>query len=259
MKLIINYKELNHKTNYSRFDIMGSKFEKYKKLGDQELKAGEYKKALDYFNRAINIEPKNAEGWTRKAAAEIYLRDYSNALESSDEAIRLDRKSADAWFNRGLVLDKRRNFDEALVNYDKVIRFNPRHVKALNNKGTVLGQLERWDEAKQCFEQALKYDPKNEDAKENLKLLSDYKAGKHKSRCFIATAAYGTPLATELKFLRSWRDNKLKLSRNGERFIFVYYKISPTIANFISRFEILRAMVRSCLRILIRYLVKRNA
>lgn len=239
-------------------DYMVSSSKKYIQLGDQALEKGEHAKALDFFNRAVYIDQKNSKAWTRKAAAEVYLRQYTEAIESCDEALKLDRSSVDAWFNRGLALDRRRKFDEALNNYNYALRYEPRHIKALNNKGTVLGQLERWDEAKQCFEQVLKYDPKNEDAKENLKLLSDYKAGKHKSRCFIATAAYGSPLALELKYLRNWRDRRLIQSFIGNGFVNIYYKISPAIAKIINRIEFLKSIVRTTIQPFILHLSRKN-
>ena len=236
---------------------MKSKPEKFKKLGDAALEKGEYQEALRYFDRWVYLDQNNSKAWSRKAAAEIYLQKYDDALKSADEAIRLENNNADAWFNKGLVLDKRRKYDNALKNYDSALKYNPRHVKALNNKGTVLGQLERWDEAKQCFEQVLKLEPKNEDAKENLKLLSDYRAGKHKGRCFIATAAYGTPLAPEINILRKWRDSTLADSQPGQAFIMIYYKVSPSIAEFIERFETIKALVRFGLKPWIRFLNNR--
>ncbi len=221
--------------------------ERYRKLGDDALDKGHYKKALEYLDRAVVIDPKNTTAWVRKAAAHIYLRDYPLALEACDEAIKLDRKNADAWFNRALVLDRRRKFDDALTNYEHALRYKPRHIKALNNKGTVLGQLERWDDARSCFEQALKIDPDNEDAKENLKLLSDYRAGKHKRKCFIATAAFGSPMAFEIKTLQFWRDKKLKNSHFGRTFIRIYYRLSPTIADRISHSKTAKAIVRTAI------------
>ncbi len=234
---------------------MASKFEKFKKLGDRALEKGKYQEALQYFEHAIRVRPKSPIGWTQKAAAEIYLRKLDDAIKSSDEALKLDRKNADAWFNRGLALDKRRKTEEALTNYDYALRYNPSHIKALNNKGTIFGQLERWDDAKQCFEQVLKLEPDNEDAKENLKLLSDFRAGKHKRRCFIATAAYGSPSAPEINILRRWRDFQLMHSQTGVGFVNIYYKMSPYIARIISKSNFQKAIVRFGLRSFIIYLL----
>ncbi len=235
---------------------MKTKYERYKTLGDKAIKDGEYLKALEYFERAVQAEPKNSEGWTKKAAVYIYLRQYADAISASDIAIKLDKKNADAWFNRGLAFDNKRKYDEALTNYDTALRYEPRHLKALNNKGTVLGQLERWDDAERCFKKVLEFDSKNADAKENLKLIADYRAGKHKRRCFIATAAYGTPFVSEIKVLRAWRDNYLLNSKLGTWSVEVYYRISPKVAEFISNSELRKSIVRAALKPSINYLSK---
>ncbi len=67
---------------------------------------------------------------------------------------------------------------------------------------------------------------------------------KQKSKCFIATAAYGTPFAHEIEVLRYWRDNELKKAIWGPFFINVYYKISPPIADFIRNKSLLRKLTR---------------
>jgi len=62
--------------------------------------------------------------------------------------------------------------------------------------------------------------------------------------CFIATAAYGTDTAKELDILREFRDEVLLPDSLGAKFVSLYYKTSPPIANFISQHEVLRIAVR---------------
>lgn len=77
--------------------------------------------------------------------------------------------------------------------------------------------------------------------------------------CFIATVAYGTPMAEELDILRYWRDNSLKTNWIGRQFVNLYYATSPPIANFIKKRNYLRRFVRKCLNPFIKYLkVKQN-
>ena len=64
------------------------------------------------------------------------------------------------------------------------------------------------------------------------------------SNCFIATAAYGTPMAQDVVVLRQFRDEYLLTSRLGRVSVDVYYAISPPIARVISRNETLRRAVR---------------
>lgn len=62
--------------------------------------------------------------------------------------------------------------------------------------------------------------------------------------CFIATAAYGTPLAVEIQTLRNFRDKCLKKFGLGRKFVSVYYKISPPLAAKIRADKKRRKLVR---------------
>ena len=75
--------------------------------------------------------------------------------------------------------------------------------------------------------------------------------GGGKSGCFIATAAFGTPLAGEVMELRHFRDGYLLKRGWGQSFVKFYYARSPPIADFIRDRAWLRAIVRVALRPLI--------
>ena len=63
--------------------------------------------------------------------------------------------------------------------------------------------------------------------------------------CFIATAAYGSPLAGEIDVLRSYRDGYLVNRWWGRILLKAYYTLSPVPAQVISRSRILRAVSRA--------------
>jgi hypothetical protein len=77
------------------------------------------------------------------------------------------------------------------------------------------------------------------------------------SKCFIATAAYGTPFAEEINVLRFWRDEHLSTNLFGRTFVDFYYHVSPPIANFIADKPNIRKLVRLCLSPYIKFLQKR--
>jgi hypothetical protein len=62
--------------------------------------------------------------------------------------------------------------------------------------------------------------------------------------CFIATAAYGTPLAAEIDALRRFRDRELLDNALGRLFTATYYAVSPPWANAIAGADRLRAGAR---------------
>lgn len=63
--------------------------------------------------------------------------------------------------------------------------------------------------------------------------------------CFIATAAYGTPMAEEIQILREFRDEYLLTNPLGQALVGVYYRVSPPLAEFITEHPSLRPVVRA--------------
>ncbi len=74
------------------------------------------------------------------------------------------------------------------------------------------------------------------------------------SYCFIATAAYGTPMAQEINTLRRFRDSKMEPNVIGRELVYLYYSLSPPLARIITRSKNMKAFVRMALKPIIRSL-----
>jgi len=78
--------------------------------------------------------------------------------------------------------------------------------------------------------------------------IGDFSGGggslKSVSGCFIATAAYGSPLESHVKTLRDFRDSYLLSWKLGRKIVKIYYRYSPPVANFIAKHNTLKTAVR---------------
>ena len=65
--------------------------------------------------------------------------------------------------------------------------------------------------------------------------------------CFIATAAYGSPMAREVQILREFRNRYLLSHTPGRQLVGVYNSLSPPLARAIAQSDALRSLVRTAL------------
>ncbi len=65
--------------------------------------------------------------------------------------------------------------------------------------------------------------------------------------CFIATAAFGTPLAHQVILLSQFRDQYLLTNTWGLKLVEWYYKNSPPMADYIAKRDTVKVLVRICL------------
>lgn len=68
-----------------------------------------------------------------------------------------------------------------------------------------------------------------------------------KDGCYIATVAYQNKNAPEVIAFRKYRDNDLSKNSVGRTFIWLYYKISPSIANWLKGKKHINTVIKSIL------------
>jgi tetratricopeptide (TPR) repeat protein len=94
-------------------------------LGVIACQAGQPALALDWIDRAIQIDPNFADAYINRGGALHTLGQYQAAVESYDTAIRLNPANADSHYNRGNALHALEQFQAAVENFDRAVQLKP--------------------------------------------------------------------------------------------------------------------------------------
>ncbi|MDD4652877.1 MAG: tetratricopeptide repeat protein [Methanothrix sp.] len=96
--------------------------------------------------------------WIDQGSALYSQGKYNNSLQAFDRAIDLDPGNADAWYNKGVVLYDQGRLDDSLQAFNRSIEIDPLDADAWYNKGSVLKELGRTSAAKDAFAKASELD-----------------------------------------------------------------------------------------------------
>jgi tetratricopeptide (TPR) repeat protein len=102
------------------------------------LKVNRSEKALDFFRRALVVDPHSAQVHRYLSVAYQRRDMLKEAEEHAQRAISLDPDHPGAYLALGKVMSKRQDWDNALAQYRKVVEKDPTFYPAYNNIGFIL-------------------------------------------------------------------------------------------------------------------------
>jgi len=120
--------------------------------------------ALVALDKAVELDPNISHAWILRGLSFARLDRDEEALEAFDKSVELDPQYAHAWVHRGIALGVLNRYEEALAALDKAIALDPKDSEAWRNRGTALSRLRRQDEALAAFDKAINLDPNNANA-----------------------------------------------------------------------------------------------
>jgi len=77
--------------------------EDYIDKGTAKEKLGDYKGAIQDYNKSIELDPKFALPYNERGIAKKNLGDYKGAVQDYNKAIELNPNYANAYYNRGIA------------------------------------------------------------------------------------------------------------------------------------------------------------
>ncbi|HZK60708.1 MAG TPA: tetratricopeptide repeat protein, partial [Anaerovoracaceae bacterium] len=148
-----------------KIDVAASE-EAYLEKGNFEGETGNYDKAIEYFDKVIEINPENDWAWQNKGVSLSNLGREEEAIECYDRALELNPQNDRAWENKGVSLSNLGREEEAIECFDEVLSLNPQNDRAWERKGLSLSNLDREEEAIECYDRALELNPQNDWARQ---------------------------------------------------------------------------------------------
>jgi tetratricopeptide (TPR) repeat protein len=127
-------------------------FQKHINSGNDFIDKGKSKNAREYFKKALNLIPENAEALDGLAWTYYIEGNYSKAKKLLEKAIEIDPTFAEAYTDLGCVMQELGEFGEAEKLHKYCLKLNPERADAKHNLAILYYSTDRFDEAEAFLE-----------------------------------------------------------------------------------------------------------
>jgi len=121
------------KTNKNKQNLSND----YIEFGNNDYDLGKYKEAIKNFDKAIKLDPFNAESFHSRGAAKDSLGNYEEAIKDYDQAILLNSNDAYFFNSRAVAKGNLGIYDEAIKDLDKGLKIDPTNKTLLENRNLI--------------------------------------------------------------------------------------------------------------------------
>jgi tetratricopeptide (TPR) repeat protein len=130
----------------------------------------EWQAAIDYCQKALSLQPNNAEVFAILGNALYGKRDLEKAKQAYLKALDIQPTLAHVQANLGSLYAELEELENAIVCYQKAIKLKPNFPEAYRNWGRIYQQLGRRSEALDCWYQAFQLAPRQSTPEQHLNL-----------------------------------------------------------------------------------------
>jgi tetratricopeptide (TPR) repeat protein len=148
--------------------------EEHFERGNAYFKQGKYKEAIEEYEKALKVQPKDYPAWINMGLAYRRLSEPNKAIECYQKALEINPEIAEAWVGIGCAYGGLGEFNKAIECYQNALKINPtledeelwtgmgvvyaqlaiRHLPASENRIVELNK------AIKCLQMAIKINPK---------------------------------------------------------------------------------------------------
>jgi tetratricopeptide (TPR) repeat protein len=106
-------------------------------VGYRSYKEGKFDRAIEEFDRAVKVDPKNAEAYFWRGRALMNINRYAEATADFKTAVKLNPAYVDAYNNLGWLHARAGNSHEGIASLTKAIELKPENGWAYYYRGRI--------------------------------------------------------------------------------------------------------------------------
>jgi tetratricopeptide (TPR) repeat protein len=137
----------------------------YFKFAKFSFDSKDYQKALDFINRAIDLEPDYTNGLILRAEINQHLGNYQEVIPDANQIIGVENQAISVFANtyliRGLAYFHLEKFDQASADFRSSVSHNPENAEAYFYLGLISHQKASFFPALENFDKAIEKDGSN--------------------------------------------------------------------------------------------------
>ena len=119
----------------------------------------DYIKAIEYFTKVIDQEPKNVEAYYNRGLSCMWTGNYKRAINDFTKVIELNPEHSKGYYWRAFSFNSLQKTDDAIKDYSKSIEIEPDFVNAYNDRGLSYLDKKDYDKAIADLNRAIKLKP----------------------------------------------------------------------------------------------------
>ena len=128
---------------------------------------GELDRALADFNRALEINPRDAFTYINRGNVYNATGDLNQAIADFSRALQINPRYAEAYNGRGASYGMKGDLERSIADFTRALEINPKFPTAWFNKGLSCERAGRKAEAREAYQNFIRYAPSQQAAKIN--------------------------------------------------------------------------------------------
>jgi tetratricopeptide (TPR) repeat protein len=146
-------------------EVDPSNVDLHRHMGNAFFKAARNVEAVEAFEHAVALEPRDAASWGQLGSSRLRLQWWDKAIEAFEKARSIEGDKPGGLFALGYAWERKPDFEKALDFYERASKLSPSWAQPPYRRGRTLLKLDRLEDAERELKQALELDPKLAEAR----------------------------------------------------------------------------------------------